>query len=75
MEPAKPYFKQIGTEISVATVSIPASNLSSLNRFTGLNVSGGWWVTNSAGLRTPVVYHPLTPTPQTFKHKWTFPNH
>lgn len=73
-EPARPYFKQTGTAISVANVSIPASNLSTTNRFTGLNVKGGWWVTNSAGLRTPVVYHPLIPYPQTFKHKWTFPN-
>jgi RHS repeat-associated protein len=72
-ESAPPYIKQTGTEIGVASISIPAASLSRTNVFTGINVTGGWWVTNSSGLRTPVVYHPLTPLPQTFKHSWTFP--
>lgn len=73
MEPQGAYYKQTGTEIGVASILIPAKNLSSSKGFTMLNVSGGWWVNNSAGFNTPVVYHPLTPYPQTFKHSWTFP--
>ena len=72
-EPKLPYIKQTGTSIAVGSVNIPASSLSSSNSFSDVYVSGGWWVTNSANMRTPVVYHPLTPIPQTFKHSWTFP--
>jgi hypothetical protein len=68
-----PYIKQIGTSVAVGSVNIPPSSLSSSNSFSGVSVSGGWWVTNSANRRTPVVYHPLTPIPQIFKHSWTFP--
>lgn len=72
-EPQLPYLKQTGTSVAVGSVNIPASNLSRSYSFSGVSVSGGWWVTNSANMRIPVVYHPLTPVPQTFKHSWTFP--
>ena len=67
------YLKQTGTSVAVGSVSIPASNLSRSSSFSEVSVSGGWWVTNSSNMRTPIVYHPLTPIPQTFKHSWSFP--
>lgn len=72
--PQGSYAKQTGTQIGVGSVTIPASQTSQSKSFTGVSVSGGWWATNSANMRTPVVYHPLTPYPHSFKHSWTFPN-
>jgi RHS repeat-associated protein len=71
-EPQLPYLKQTGTSVAVGSVNIPSSCLGRSNSFSGVRVSGGWWVTNTANMRTPVVNHPLIPTPQTFKHSWTF---
>jgi RHS repeat-associated protein len=71
-EPQLTYIKQTGTSVAIGSVNIPASNLSRSNSFSEVSVSGGWWVTNSANMSTPVVYNPLLPLPQTFKHSWTF---
>lgn len=72
IKPQGAYYKQTGSEIGVTSILIPANNLSSSKCFSALSVSGGWWVNNSAGMNTPVIYHPLTPIPQTFKHNWIF---
>jgi len=69
-EPAGAYIKATGTSVNVASLSIPASSITK-NAGLSANVSGGWWITNSANLPTPVVYHPLVPIPQSFSHKWS----
>lgn len=73
-EPNQTYVKQTGTGVGVANINIPASMLSSVTSFIDVRVSGSWWVTNSTGLKTPVVYHSLAPIPLSFNHNWVFPN-
>ena len=68
-EPRRPYLIDSKSQMSVASISIPTSNLNPLG-FSNITINGSWWVTNSSNFSTPVVYHPLVPLPQTFSHKW-----
>jgi len=74
VEPSQASVTAIGTQVGITNISIPASSLSSTKSFTEVKVSGNWWVTNSAGLKTPVVYNSMiAPIPQSFNHVWIFP--
>ncbi|HJV77722.1 MAG TPA: hypothetical protein VJ602_05005 [Paludibacter sp.] len=74
VEPSQAYVTATGTQVGVANVSIPASSLSPTKNFSEVKVSGNWWVTNSSGDKTPVVYNSMiAPVPQSFNHVWIFP--
>jgi len=70
--PKIPYISQTGTNQSVGSITIPTSNISQHNRFSEINIKGGWWAKNSAGFNTPVIIHGIIPVPKTFTHNWRF---